>query len=63
MLTKTILSLLLFFVTLSMNAQTPAYADTITIPILTERDTDLKCGVEEVGRRWRCYRIEMYISD
>ena len=39
MLTKTILSLLLFFVTLSMNAQTPAYADTITIPILTERDT------------------------
>ncbi|MBL0007582.1 MAG: hypothetical protein IPP25_10530 [Saprospiraceae bacterium] len=39
MLTKTNLSLLLFFVTLSMNAQTPAYADTITIPILTERDT------------------------
>ena len=39
MLTKTNLSLLLFFMTLSMNAQTPAYADTITIPILTERDT------------------------
>lgn len=48
MLTKTNLSLLLFFMTLSAHAQTLAYADTITIPILTERDTTTRHDFHDV---------------
>ena len=48
MFTKTILSLLLFFMTLSMNAQMLAYADTITVPILTERDTATRHDFHDV---------------